>query len=510
MQPVASHPLSLLLARLPDQRHQSSTARWREDGNLEYVGRADHQVKIRGFRIELGEIESALSKIAGVGQVSVQAREIAGEKRLVAYLVGRETRSSSSSTSTSLSSVTLSSSSSLLPTSSEIRATLLKTLPDYMAPASFVVLEKLPLTANGKLDVRALPLPEVVGEGDYRAPQTPTQRLIADLYGELTGASRVGLDDSFFALGGHSLLAMRLVARVREALGIELPLRALFEQPTVEDLAQILEKHDLSREYKPLIPLRYKKGSRTLFCIHPAGGSALVYMNLVQLVDSSWSIMGLQARGLELQDSPFDTIEEMIGCYVDAIKEHQECGPYHFIGYSAGTAIAHEIACALEKGGERIAFLANLDGYVPEPDSLSRAPSKVELLRGYLLEVTECIDANMDYDDLLRHGLNYLIKQGLIPAEAQIEHFDRIIEEMILSSKRVIGYNLHKGSFNSVYFSADGAEVSEETKNDRQKWEDHCGSVEYISVPAAHNKMLEHEASFILACHLNRYLSKLV
>ncbi|MFM8859010.1 MAG: non-ribosomal peptide synthetase, partial [Methylocystis sp.] len=194
-------------------------ARWREDGNLEYVGRADHQVKIRGFRIELGEIESALSKIAGVGQVSVQAREIAGEKRLVAYLVGGETRSSSSSSSssTSLSSVTLSSSSSSLPTSSEIRATLLKTLPDYMVPASFVVLEKLPLTANGKLDVRALPLPKVVGEGTYRAPQTPTQRLIADLYGELTGASRVGLDDSFFALGGDSITAIRLVSRVRQA-----------------------------------------------------------------------------------------------------------------------------------------------------------------------------------------------------------------------------------------------------------------------------------------------------
>ncbi|MFM8859608.1 MAG: condensation domain-containing protein, partial [Methylocystis sp.] len=131
--------------------------------------------------------------------------------------------------------------SSLLPSSSEIRATLLKTLPDYMVPASFVVLEKLPLTANGKLDVRALPDPEVIGEGTYRAPQTPTQRLLADLYGELTGASRVGLDDSFFALGGHSLLAMRLVARLREALGIELPLRALFEHPQVETLSSIVE-----------------------------------------------------------------------------------------------------------------------------------------------------------------------------------------------------------------------------------------------------------------------------
>ncbi|NBT97582.1 MAG: hypothetical protein EBT43_07215, partial [Methylocystaceae bacterium] len=194
-------------------------ARWRADGNLEYLGRADHQVKIRGFRIELGEIESALSQIDGVGQVSVQAREVAGEKRLVAYLVGRGGASSTTSAGTSLSqsslngevgsgdgasasvsslvsssaaSVSSSSLSTSLPSSSELRAALLQTLPDYMVPSSFVVLEKLPLTANGKLDVRALPDPEVVGDGAYRAPGTPTEVLLCDLYAELTGASRVG------------------------------------------------------------------------------------------------------------------------------------------------------------------------------------------------------------------------------------------------------------------------------------------------------------------------------
>ncbi|MFM9153759.1 MAG: phosphopantetheine-binding protein, partial [Methylocystis sp.] len=251
-------------------------ARWREDGNLEYVGRADHQVKIRGFRIELGEIESALSQIDGVGQVSVQAREVAGEKRLVAYLVERGATSSAavaqrslslssligevglgdgtsdalslSQSSSSVSALslpssasTLSPSSTSLPTASELRSALLRTLPDYMVPSSFVVLEKLPLTANGKLDVRALPDPEVVGEGAYRAPVTPTEVLLCDLYAELTGASRVGLEDSFFALGGHSLLAMRLVARVREALGLELPLRALFEHPTVAALSVFID-----------------------------------------------------------------------------------------------------------------------------------------------------------------------------------------------------------------------------------------------------------------------------
>ncbi|MFM9162605.1 MAG: AMP-binding protein, partial [Methylocystis sp.] len=280
-------------------------ARWREDGNLEYVGRADHQVKIRGFRIELGEIESALSQIDGVGQVSVQVREVAGEKRLVAYLVERSTTSSAVSAQTSLSTssliseedlrgaeaapdlsvlssnssfapsstselsfseasffasdtlsssrassaVSTSSSSSLpsssasmsLPSSTELRAALLRTLPDYMVPSSFVVLEKLPLTANGKLDVRALPDPEVIGEGEYRAPVTPTEVLLCDLYAELTGASRVGLDDSFFALGGDSITSIRLVSRVRQA-GYSLSVKDIFARPIVGMLAEDLPR----------------------------------------------------------------------------------------------------------------------------------------------------------------------------------------------------------------------------------------------------------------------------
>ena len=200
-------------------------ARWREDGNLEYLGRVDHQVKIRGFRIELGEIESALGRIEGVGQVSVQVREVSGEKRLVAYLVAGA---------------------GLLPGAQALRGILSQSLPDYMVPSSFVVLERLPLTPNGKLDTKALPVPEVVGEESYRAPVTVTEEVLCGLYAELTGAVRVGLDDSFFALGGHSLLAMRLVAKVRDRLGVELSLRTLFANPTVVALAEVLGEDQAS------------------------------------------------------------------------------------------------------------------------------------------------------------------------------------------------------------------------------------------------------------------------
>ncbi|MBZ1351826.1 non-ribosomal peptide synthetase, partial [Alcaligenaceae bacterium LF4-65] len=209
-------------------------ARWTEDGVLEYLGRADAQVKIRGFRIELGEIEAALVAIPGIAQCTVQARGEDGAKQLVAYLVaGAGTGAGVSADGGS---------EATIPETSALRSILSSTLPDYMAPAAFVVLESLPLTPNGKLDVRALPAPEITGEGEYRAPVTEHEQLVASLFAELTGATRVGLDDSFFALGGHSLVAMRLLSQLRTRTGLELALRVLFEHPTVAGVAQALDQ----------------------------------------------------------------------------------------------------------------------------------------------------------------------------------------------------------------------------------------------------------------------------
>jgi aryl carrier-like protein len=219
-------------------------ARWTEDGVLEYLGRADAQVKIRGFRIELGEIEAALLSIPGIAQCTVQARGEEGAKQLVAYLVAdTDTDTSAKADSDGVTDADASAIVSVeaaIPEPSILKSTLSSTLPDYMVPSAFVVLESLPLTPNGKLDVRALPAPEVTGGSDYRPPETEHEHLVAGLFTELTGATRVGLDDSFFALGGHSLLAMRLISQLRARTGLELALRTLFEQPTVAGLAQAL------------------------------------------------------------------------------------------------------------------------------------------------------------------------------------------------------------------------------------------------------------------------------
>jgi amino acid adenylation domain-containing protein len=194
------------------------------DGSIEYVGRRDHQVKVHGFRIELGEIESALAAHQDVHEVVVLAREDdPGSKRLVAYVVGAE--------AAEISGVTL-------------RNHLRTMLPEYMVPSSFVVLERLPLNANGKLNRRALPAPDHERpelENVFVLPRTAVEELLVDIWVQVLGIDRVGITDDFFDLGGHSLLATQIVSRVREAFHVELPLRDLFESPTIAGLAESIE-----------------------------------------------------------------------------------------------------------------------------------------------------------------------------------------------------------------------------------------------------------------------------
>jgi amino acid adenylation domain-containing protein/non-ribosomal peptide synthase protein (TIGR01720 family) len=207
-------------------------ARFRPTGEIEVLGRIDSQVKVRGFRIELGEIESNLEGDSRVARAVVAARDMGpGDRRLVAYIVpcagaedvlldpaGRRERFAQ-------------------VVAPALRARLSRALPDYMVPALFVPLETLPLTANGKVDRRALPAPDLGNEAAYVAPRDATEEILAGLVGDVLNLDRVSVRDDFFALGGHSLLAMQLMARVRQVFGVELPVRRLFETPTVAGLA---------------------------------------------------------------------------------------------------------------------------------------------------------------------------------------------------------------------------------------------------------------------------------
>ncbi|MFP5273889.1 amino acid adenylation domain-containing protein [Coleofasciculus sp.] len=214
--------------------------RYLSDGNIEYLGRIDNQVKIRGFRIELGEIEAVLSQHPGVRETVVIARvNPTGDKQLVAYVVLHQEEA---------------------PTISDLRRFLKEQLPDYMVPSAFVTLESLPLTPNGKVDRRALPEPELRPELEltFVAPRTPIEEMLASIWACVLGIEKVGVHDNFFELGGHSLLAAQVISRVRDTMSVELPLRSLFEAPTVASLAQQVENSlhsGQSIQAQPLLPI---------------------------------------------------------------------------------------------------------------------------------------------------------------------------------------------------------------------------------------------------------------
>ncbi|MCX4733495.1 non-ribosomal peptide synthetase [Streptomyces sp. NBC_01363] len=195
--------------------------RWNLEGSLEYLGRADQQVKLRGFRIELGEIESALAAQEAVGQATVVVREDRpGDKRLAAYLVAAD--------------------GARIDTES-VRREIAGTLPEYMVPSAFVVLDEIPLTVNGKVDRRALPAPQFGNDATGRAPRGPGEEVLCGLFAEVLGLPSVTIDDHFFHLGGHSLLATRLISRIRQTFGVQITVRDLFQGPTVASLAEYVE-----------------------------------------------------------------------------------------------------------------------------------------------------------------------------------------------------------------------------------------------------------------------------
>jgi amino acid adenylation domain-containing protein len=202
-------------------------ARYLPDGNIDYIGRIDNQVKIRGFRIELGEIEAVLGQHPSVLQAVVIAREdVPGDKRLVAYVVVKPEH--------------------IPPSLSELRRFLKEQLPDYMVPTAFVFLDTLPLTPNGKIDRRALPAPDTsdfISDNNFVAPRNSTEEVLAAIWAQVLGLERVGIHDNFFELGGHSLLATQVISRIRQALGVEIPIQLLFETPTIADLATAITQN---------------------------------------------------------------------------------------------------------------------------------------------------------------------------------------------------------------------------------------------------------------------------
>jgi amino acid adenylation domain-containing protein len=440
--------------------------RWGADGQLVYVGRTDEQVKIRGYRIELGEIRAALAQTPGVQQAVVIAREDRpGDKRRVGYVTGKADPAG-------------------------LRSALAERLPAYMVPAAVMVLEALPVTVNGKLDKRALPAPEYTA-AEYRAPATAVEEIMADIYAQVLGLERVGVDDSFFDLGGDSLSAMRVIAAINKALDADLAVRTVFHAPTVRSLSQQLGRQAGEAEVVPVEVLKEGTGV-PLFCIHPAGGVSWAYRALGSYLDCP--IIGIQ-QILHGQEAEPRSIRDMAKNYADRIQGLDPAGPYNLLGWSFGGAVAHELAIELQRRGCVIARLILLDAR-PSIDSSVTSPNPApveqdileEVLRFYHLSVPER-DEPVTYEQLAE-----LVRERDAVGFARYKQYLDFIGQNHTSNLALLRAH-EPGVFDGdmTIFSAARTE-SDYSSSPLQIWRPYvAGDITVYSIDCTHEEMLSTE-----------------
>ncbi len=342
--------------------------RYQPDGNIEYLGRADDQVKVRGFRVEPGEIEAALRERPEIREALVVARGDGGESRLVAYVIGEQGGVAVD----------------------ELRATLRRSLPEYMIPSGFAFLDEFPLTPNGKVDRARLESTPLTEEHQGRAlvpPRTETEASLAAIWCKLLAVEEIGVYDNFFELGGHSLMAVRLFSEIERKLDARLPLSSLFETATVAGQATLVERERREEiHWGSLVELRSGNGQLPLFLIGWAGGEVLPYRDLVANLDESLPVFGLRAPGVDGRGEPRATVERLAEHYVNEIRRVQPHGPYRLGGFCFSGLVAYEMARQLLEQGEAISTLALIDAYPYNPPRRRRAREvgrvQVEALKG--------------------------------------------------------------------------------------------------------------------------------
>jgi thioesterase domain-containing protein/acyl carrier protein len=317
--------------------------RWRADGNLEILGRADRQVQIRGMRIEPGEIEHALADQPGIQLAVVVVRDQdTPNARLVAYAVAQT---------------------GAAPDPVALRERLAQRLPPHMVPRQLVLLPELPRDANGKTDLRRLPDPGDAAGAGHAPAAGATQRQLAEIWAALLGvpAERVGAHDTFFDLGGNSLQTAQLISRIRQATGAALHPRELFANPTLERLAARLDglAGDEPVDDSPLVPLRGGGDGPPLFLVHAVGGTVGPYLPLAGLLAPGRPVYGLQGHAGD------GGIPALADAYTEAIRGVRPHGPYHHAGWSFGGTVAVEIARRLRAAGEAVSFVALIDTGLP-------------------------------------------------------------------------------------------------------------------------------------------------
>jgi thioesterase domain-containing protein/acyl carrier protein len=389
--------------------------RYLPDGNIEFLGRIDHQVKIRGFRIELGEIEAVLAGHLDIRETVVVARtEKTGDKRLVAYLVADGQ-----------------------PNPTELRDFLKLSLPDYMLPSAFVYLDDLPLTPNGKVDRKALPEPEICSpRHDSVAPRDAIEQQLIQIWEHLLSVHPIGVEDNFFEIGGHSLLAIRLVAKINKRFDKSLPVSQIFAYPTIAGIASRLRKGLELPEASCLVKIRPQGSRSPLFFLPGVEGTVSYLYPLAQQLNPDIPFFAFQAKGLDRKSSPYTTMEEMAGHFVELLLEVQPQGPYFLAGHSFGGRIAFAMAQILLTRGQIIGQLTIVDAIAPGMVAENSAPLEVDgqllldffTIAGLRLKLSREEFKKLSTEEQLACAVRLLEEAHLLPEGGGIEYLDGLLD----------------------------------------------------------------------------------
>nr|WP_240979180.1 non-ribosomal peptide synthetase [Longimicrobium terrae] len=466
--------------------------RWLSDGTVEYLGRTDFQVKVRGFRVELGEIEAGLASHPGVREaVALALDDGAGGKRLVAYFVGEALEGEA------------------------LRTHLSRQLPDYMVPAAFVRMDAFPVTPNGKLDRRALPAPEGVAfaAGTYEAPVGETEQALAAIWAEVLGVARVGRGDNFFALGGHSLLAVRAIGRMRQALGVEIPLTHVFSYPTVESLAARLAAPEAPVVEGRAIAVRAAGSEPPLFLAYTGAGSIAYAQKLHPHLGGEVPVYALPAP--PLSDAQPRTVQEMAARLVRMIREVQPAGPYRVGGWSFGGVLAYEVAAQFIARGETVEFVGMLDTYPPA--YFRAAPPMYAVDADGLGEPVEEPSAEASAeaagpvdgggDAGLEAYVARLQAEGKLPAHVTVPQFREMRNRGRVNDQAVRGYDPQPIPVVVYHYSAQESPMVEEpSRGWRDLLPEHL--LQVTPVPGTHQTMMDPVNSAVLGQALARGLER--
>jgi amino acid adenylation domain-containing protein len=327
--------------------------RFVDNGKIQCLGRKDQQVKVRGYRIELGEIEHTLLQQSGIKEAAV----IAHNNRLIAYLVTESN-----------------------PDTSAWKQAIRSFLPPYMMPSEFVVIEKMPLTPNGKIDKLALPKSDkqtdVVVE-EFIGPRTETEKLVAKIWCEVLELKEISITSDFFEVGGHSLITIQIVNRLEKEIGKRIPLAWIFENTTIERFSWMIDSENKPFTWDTLVPLKATGTKVPIYLVHGFDLNILPFTCLARNMEDDQPVYGLQAMGLSGQSDPYDNMIDLAAHYVKEIVLSNPKGPYAIVGYSFGGVIAFEIAQQLKAMGKEVSMLAMFDSYAENLDYYSPKTQRI-------------------------------------------------------------------------------------------------------------------------------------